>query len=72
MTLVCGISIMKIAIIEDTAYWLQENGLYSADFIEDHVVENTTKLVDTFSIPLSDAFVLLDIIDVLLEDYEDD
>lgn len=64
---------MKIAVLEDRAYWITNNALYTARMSDDgSVLRETEKIADTFSIPLEKAYVLFDIIDALLEDDEDE
>ena len=40
----------KVFVIEDLAYWIQENALYCADFVDGEVDPETKKRVDTFAL----------------------
>jgi hypothetical protein len=40
----------KVFVLEETAYWIQENALFCADFIDGKVDEETKKRVDTFAL----------------------
>jgi hypothetical protein len=62
---------MKIAITEDTAYWIHNDQFFTARVQNDNVLKNTTRPVDTFNMPLKQVLSLMEIIDSLLEEDEE-
>ena len=40
----------RVFVLEETAYWIQDNALYCADFVDGEVDQETKKRVDTFAL----------------------
>jgi hypothetical protein len=56
---------------EDTAYWIKDNNLYTAEVIEGDVDSETTKPVDTMNMSNKELNKLVVIVEALRKDDND-
>jgi hypothetical protein len=54
---------IKVAIVEDTAYWIINNVLYQADFVDGEILKEEARPIDAFEIGFDDVNKLMDILD---------
>jgi hypothetical protein len=62
----------KVFVIDDLAYWIQENALYCADFVDGEVEPETKKRVDTFALDDVQLKKMSFIVDTLTEGIENE
>jgi predicted translin family RNA/ssDNA-binding protein len=63
---------VKIMIVEDQAFWIKDNGLYSATLINGEIDNSTTKLVDTMSMDAVELKKTMFVVEKLTEGKVDD
>lgn len=61
------VELINVAIIENKAYWINDNTFYMADIVDDEIDKNTSRPVDTINMSLYELNKMLFIIDHLNE-----
>lgn len=54
---------IKVAVVDDKAYWVFENTLYEADVIDDEVVREQARPVDAFDMHFEQVAELMELLD---------
>lgn len=54
---------LKVAIVEDKAYWVVNNMFYEADFVDEEIVKEEAKPVDAFEMNIKDVNKMMTILD---------
>lgn len=54
---------LKVAIVEDRAYWVVNNTLYEAEVIDEEIVREEAKPVDAFDMNIKDVNKMMIILD---------
>jgi hypothetical protein len=54
---------IKVAIVEDKAYWVIQNVLYQADIIDEEIDKENASPVDAFSMDFKEVNQLMNILD---------
>ena len=54
---------IKVAIVEDKAYWIIENVLYQANVIDGEIMKEEAEPVDAFDMEFSDVNKLMNVLD---------
>lgn len=67
-----GRNYIKIMVLEDKAYWIKNNQLYSADFDGQNIVEETTKEVDTMTMNAVELEHTMFVVEKLTEEENND
>lgn len=62
----------RIIFINNSAYWIENNIFYTADFIDNEIVQETKKQVDTMTMDKVELDKMIFIIDRLTEGLSDD
>jgi hypothetical protein len=60
----------KMIVLDETAYWISQNALYSADFVDGEVDLETKKTVDTFALNKIQLEKMSSIVEALTEGYK--
>jgi hypothetical protein len=63
---------IKVMIVENEAYWIKDNALYTAKIIDGEVDKNTTEKVDTMSMDKVQLEKTMFIVEKLREDQRND
>lgn len=58
---------VKVAIIEDKAYWVSNNIFYEADYIDDEIIKDDAHPVDAFDMDFRDVAKMMIILDNIQE-----
>jgi hypothetical protein len=56
---------VRVIVIDETAYWISDNRLYSADFVDGEIDLETKKVVDTFALDEIQLKKMSSIVDTL-------
>lgn len=62
----------RVAIVDDKAYWIQNNALLCADIVDGIVDEESTKVVDTMALDDVELKKMILVVDKLTEGTTDD
>lgn len=54
---------LKVAIVEDKAYWVVNNIFYEADIIDDEIIKEDARPVDAFHMDFKDVSKMMNILD---------
>jgi len=54
---------IKVAVLDDKAYWVFQNTLYEADVVNDEVVKEEARPVDAFDMHFDQVKELMEILD---------
>ena len=54
---------LKVAIVEDKAYWVVNNTLYEADVIDEEIMKDDAKPVDAFDMDFKEVDKMMTILD---------
>jgi len=60
----------RMIVLDETAYWISQNALYSADFVDGEVDLETKKTVDTFALNKIQLEKMSNIVEALTEGYK--
>jgi tRNA(Glu) U13 pseudouridine synthase TruD len=63
---------MRIIFTSDKAYWIKENALYVADYVDGEILEESTKTVDTMGMDKVELEKMSFIVDKLTEGLSND
>jgi len=65
-------SYVRVLVMENTAYWIKDNALYTAEVIEGAVDKETTRKVDTMTMDKVELDKTMFIVEKLREGLDDD
>jgi hypothetical protein len=54
---------IRIAVFEDKAYWVINNSLYEADFIDGEIDKENSKAVDAFNLDFKQVNKMMEVLD---------
>ena len=54
---------LKVAIVEDKAYWVVNNMFYEADIVDEEIVKEEAKPIDAFDMNMKDVNKMMTILD---------
>jgi len=54
---------LKVAIVEDKAYWVVNNVFYEADVVDEDIIKEDAKPVDAFDMDFKDVTKMMTILD---------
>lgn len=54
---------LKVAIVEDKAYWISDNTLYEADIIDEEIIREEARPVDAFEMDFKQVKKMMTILD---------
>lgn len=54
---------LKVAIVEDKAYWVVNNTLYEADIVDEEIVKEEARPVDAFDMDFREVNKMMTILD---------
>jgi len=54
---------LKVAIVEDKAYWVVNNMFYEADVVDEEIVKEEAKPIDAFEMNMKDVNKMMTILD---------
>ena len=54
---------LKVAIVEDKAYWVVNNTFYEADVVDEEIMKEDAKPVDAFDIDFKEVTKMMTILD---------
>lgn len=54
---------IKVAVLDDKAYWVFQNTLYEADVVDDEVVKEDARPVDAFDMHFEQVKELMELLD---------
>lgn len=60
---------LKVAIVDDKAYWVVNNTFYQAEIIDDEIIKEDARPVDAFDIDFKDVNKMMTILDSI-EDWK--